>query len=269
MAANAVFAPPRVVDDLDQCDFYHTMDLPRYGTVQGQWDLRSGVREYLGGVDFRAKRVLDVGTASGCLAFWMENAGATVVGYDLSDAFDWDIVPFGGVDVRAEQASRKRHIARLNNSFWLAHRALGSSARVAYGSVYAIPDALGAFDIAVFGSILLHLRDPFRALEQALALTRETAIVTDVLPRRALLLPLFARWFGACTFFLPDGRVKAPSDSWWLLTPALIVRMLGVLGFGSCQVTFHKQPYGGRSRRLYTVVGRRTAGFGQTQREPR
>ncbi len=269
MSANDVFAPSRIVEDLDQCDFYHTMDLPRHGTIKGQWDLRAGVREYLGGVDFRAKRVLDVGTASGYLAFWMESAGATVVGYDLSDAFDWDIVPYAGVDVRAEQLSQKRHIARLNNSFWFAHRALGSSVRVAYGSVYAIPEAIGAVDAAVFGSILLHLRDPFRALEQALGLTRETAIVTDALPRRAVLVPLLARWLGPCKFFLPDGRVQAPKVSWWLLTPAVIVRMLGVLGFESCKVTFHKQLYFGRRQRLYTVVGRRTASFGQTRREPR
>lgn len=255
-----VFARPWVVESLDECEFYHTMDLPRYGTVQGQWDLRVGLGEYLGRVDFRAKRVLDVGTASGCLAFWMERAGAEVVGYDISDAFDWDVVPFDGLDVDAEQSTRKKHIARLNNSFWLAHRALRSSVQVAYGSVYAIPETIGRFDVAVLGSILLHLRDPFRALEQALRLTRETVVVTDALPRRSLLVPAVARWFGPCAEFLPNGATRTPTDSWWRLTPALVVRMLGVLGFGNTRVTLHSQLFKGRPQRLFTVVGQRAAG---------
>jgi hypothetical protein len=41
------------------------MDLPGYGTMPGEWNLRAGVREYLGGVGLRGKRVLEVGTASG------------------------------------------------------------------------------------------------------------------------------------------------------------------------------------------------------------
>jgi len=40
-----------------------------------------------------------------------------------------------------------------------------------------------------------------------------------------------ARWFGPCAEFLPDGATRTPTDSWWRLTPALVVRMLGVLGF--------------------------------------
>ena len=258
-----MFARPRTVESLAECAFYHTMDLPGFGTVEGQWDLRSGIRDYLGRVELRGKRVLDVGTASGCLAFWMESQGADVVGYDISEAFDWDVVPYAGVDTDAQRAERRGHIARLNNSFWLARRALGSSVRAAYGSVYAIPDGLGEFDVAVLGSILLHLREPFRALEQALRLTRETAIVTDVLPRRSLLVPAVARWFGPCAEFLPDGRAGAPDDSWWRITPALVVRMLGVLGFGETSVTVHSQPFQGRPQRLFTVVGRRAVPLGE------
>ncbi len=259
MHEDSVFARPRTVESLAECAFYHTMELPGFGTVQGQWDLRAGIRDYLGGVELRGERVLDVGTGSGCLAFWMERQGADVVGYDISDAFDWDVVPYAGVDTDAERAERRRHIAMVNNSFWLARRALGSSVRAAYGSVYAISEELGEFDVVVLGSILLHLRDPFRALEQALPRARETAIVTDVLPRRSLLVPPVARWFGPCAEFLPDGRAGAPSDSWWRITPALVVRMLSVLGFGDTAVTVHSQPFQGRPQRLFTVVGTRTA----------
>lgn len=259
MATDEAFAAPRFVDDIRDCDFYHTMDLPGFGVVSGQWDLRAGVREYLGSTELDGKRVLDVGTASGFLAFWMERAGARVVGYDLSELDDWDVVPFASVDVAADRTARKGQIRRVNNSFWLAHRLLKSSVRVAYGSVYHIPEGIGRFDVAVFGSILLHLRDPFLALERALRLTGETAIVADVVPRRALLVPPLARWIGPSMDFLPDARTCAPRDSWWRPTPAAVVRMLGVLGFANCTVTYHTQRYTGKATRLYTVVGRRTA----------
>jgi 2-polyprenyl-3-methyl-5-hydroxy-6-metoxy-1,4-benzoquinol methylase len=88
-----LYAQPRDVTNLGNCDFYHTMDLPGYGTVEGGWDLRGSVREYLGGVSFTGKRVLDVGKASGFLTFHMESQGAEVVAYDLSEYHGWDVIP--------------------------------------------------------------------------------------------------------------------------------------------------------------------------------
>ena len=37
---NSLLAPPRQVERLEDCLFYHTMDLPGFGVVRGQWDLR-------------------------------------------------------------------------------------------------------------------------------------------------------------------------------------------------------------------------------------
>jgi SAM-dependent methyltransferase len=258
MSHEGLYATPRVVEHVDDCYFYHTMDLPGTGTVAGPWDLRSGVRKYLGGVELRGKRVMDVGTASGFLAFFMERAGADVVAYDLSEEEDWDVVPFAGFDVEAERAARRRQIRQLNNSFWFAREAFASKVKLAQGSVYAFPQGLGPFDVAVFGSILLHLQDPFRALQGALSLTKELVIVTDVLPRRVLLVPFLARWFGPCLHFLPDAAAQGPKDSWFLLTPRAVIQMVGVLGFTDCRLSFHTQLYGGKPSRLFTVVGRRT-----------
>jgi len=76
-------------------------------------------------------------------------------------------------------ADRKTIINRLNNAYWLAHRLLQSKARVVYGSVYAIPAAIGPVDIAVYGAVLLHLRDPFLALQNGLKLTTHSVIVAE------------------------------------------------------------------------------------------
>ena len=67
-----LYASPRNVQNLSDCFFYHTMELPGIGVVEGQWDLRGRLDDYLGGVPLVGRRVLDVGSASGFLSFEME-----------------------------------------------------------------------------------------------------------------------------------------------------------------------------------------------------
>ena len=52
------YAEPREVTSLDECYFYHSMEIPGYGFVRGPWDHREGVDAYLGNVDLQGKRVL-------------------------------------------------------------------------------------------------------------------------------------------------------------------------------------------------------------------
>lgn len=260
------YASPRLVDNREECFFYHTMELPQVGLVQGIWDLRGGVREYLGGVDVRGKRVLELGPASGFVTFHMEGQGADVVGCDLCETDAWDIVPYAGLDLAAEASRRSKHIRLLNSSFWLSHRLVGSKARIIYGPVYTLPPEAGPFDVAVFGSILLHLRDPFLALQRALSLTRETVVVTDMMsryrprlldaPRR--ILPRKLRRPGMT--LVPDYTLGAPRDTWWRLDPDIVRHFLGILGFDTVSVTYHKQRFQGRWLPLFTVVGKRTRG---------
>jgi len=254
-----VYAAPRTVTDLAACDFYHSMEIPGYGEVEGEWDLRGGEAAYLGNVDVRGKRVLEIGTASGFMCFYMERAGGEVVAFDLSPNQDVDAVPFAGSDHARQAEALRTHVARINNGFWLAHAAHGSRARVAYGSVYAPPPGLGTFDVSTFGSVLLHLRDPFLALQNVLGRTRETVVVTDVGVRTAFRLPLRAsQVLGGPLFFRPDASTGEPRVTWWRLTPQVVQRMIAVLGFERSDVTHHSQTFNGRKRGLFTVVGHRT-----------
>src|SRR5262249_17375827 len=151
------------ISDVRACDFYHTIDLPGGNALIGDWDLRGNIDRYLGRTNFHGKRVLDVGSASGFLTFHMERQGADVVSYDLSEDYLWDFVPFAGMDFRDVASEYRGKIKRINHGYWFCHRAFGSKARKVYGTVYNIPDTIGPVDIAVFGSILLHVRDPFLA----------------------------------------------------------------------------------------------------------
>jgi SAM-dependent methyltransferase len=271
-----IYAEARQVGELRACYFYQSVELPGLGLVQGEWDLRAGVEAYLGGVELRGKRVLELGTASGFLCFEMERRGAEVVAYDLSAQDEWDIVPYGGRIPVELLKQRQTLIEQINNAWWLSHRLLGSKARVVYGNIYDLPAEIGEVDISTFGSILLHVRDPFLALQRAAALTRETMVVTEALPvfwRSPLMAPLrllgsmerrIPTYLTPALDFLPDPERGEPWDTWWNFSPALVERFLKILGFGRTRITFHQQPYyygegreRMRMRRLFTVVGRR------------
>lgn len=250
-------APPSP-PPIEQCYFYHTTAIPGHGTVEGEWDLSAGIHDYLGTVDFNGRRVLDVGAATGFLTFAMERAGGTVTSYDLSPELAWDIVPLSGIDAAEHARARKAHIGAINNGYWLCHAAEGSSARMAHGTVYAIDEALGPFDISVFGSILLHLRDPFLALHNAAQVTTQTMIVTELLPGAHVLSRLVAGLLGRSMRFKPRFKKNGPWETWWNLPPRVVVEFLGVLGFEKTVVTYHRQPLKGRPMPMYTVVATRT-----------
>jgi SAM-dependent methyltransferase len=269
MSQGSVYVEPREVESLDDCFFYHTMEIPGVGLVTGGFDLRAGVSDYLGGIGLQHKRVLEIGPGSGFLTFEMERRGASVVAYDLSDEEGtWDVVPYGGEPSEDNEAERHLSLRRLNNGFWFAHSRHGSKARVVYGSVYDVPEAIGAVDVATFGCVLLHLRDPFLALQRGLRLTRETVIITEAfqvhLASAARCLPswlhtLLARnhRIPAHLGFLPRPNKMQPADSWWRLTPWTLGRMVGVLGFDVDRVTIHTQPNQGKPTTMFTLVARR------------
>lgn len=253
------YASTRLVGNIKDCHFYHTTDLPGHGVIEGEWDLRAGIDSYLGGVSCRGKRVLEVGTASGFVCFALERQGAEVVAFDLSAEELADVVPFAQIDVGQRVRQHQSHIGRLNNAFWLCHRLFDSQARLVHGNVYAIPAGIGPVDVATFGCVLLHLRDPFLALAGALRLTQETVIVTEPLVIRSWLKRLILkRFIGPSVLFCPDFRTATPSTTWWVLTPETVARFLGVLGFEETTLTYHTQLFQGQPVRLFTMVGRRT-----------
>jgi hypothetical protein len=256
---NAIWAEPRDITDLDDCYFYHTMEIPGYGIVQGEWDLRGGEADYLGKVRLEGKRVLEIGTASGFLCFAMERMGADVVTYDISDEQELDIVPYPGLDIEQRIAEWRKHNRRLNNGFWLAHRAFKSRARALHGTVYDIPEDIGRFDVCTFGSILLHVRDPFLALQRASSHVEEAIIVTDVVPklRGKIISAVELLTDSRLVRFVPNARKMKAPETWWHFSPRLISEYLQILGFSNIAISYHRQKCGTRAAKLYTVVGRR------------
>jgi SAM-dependent methyltransferase len=245
------YADPRVVTDVESCFFYHRMEIPGVGVVGGHWDLRDTIDDYLAGHGFEGQRVLDVGSASGFVSFEMERRGADVVSFDMAPDGRWDVVPLAGLDVEAAFAKKRREWISLTNAYWLAHAALKSKARVFYGDIYDLPEGLGTFDVVFLGSVLLHLRDPFAALQSAARRAADTMIVTDMAYEAS----------GPQVEFMPTRQ--GPADTWWRLSEQCVARMLDVLGFDVSHVKHsrHVSPHEAEPRTFdfFSIVARRTA----------
>jgi SAM-dependent methyltransferase len=219
-----LYADPRVVDDPSQCVFYHAMDLPGGAVAPGNWDLRGRFEEYTANVDFLGKRVLDVGTASGFLTFEAEKRGAEVVSFDSSSPEMHIGLPY--LEVRRRGKSNPdaaKMFEPLRNGYWYAHRAYSSKARCHYGDIYDLPEALGEFDIALVGQILVHLRDPIGALTSIARRCRNQLVITE---------GIYASDHPAALFLGHHGDSQQNTyNTWWHYSPGLYRNILEILGF--------------------------------------
>jgi tRNA (mo5U34)-methyltransferase len=189
-------SPPAVTtEEVQSVLWYHTIDLGHGIVTPGWFDLRPVVA-HMPWPDVRGKRCLDIGTYDGFLAFELERRGAAqVIAIDIADHTLWDWPP----DVRATGAENLTALAgpEKGAGFAIAKRALGSRVEREVMSVYDLTPERpgGTFDVITCGSLLLHLRDPMRALEAILTvcqgrlLSSETINLglTALLPRTPVL----------------------------------------------------------------------------------
>jgi tRNA (mo5U34)-methyltransferase len=136
----------------------------------GHFDLRPVV-EKLPWPDITGNRCLDVATYDGFFAFEMERRGASsVLATDIRSHEDWDWPPAirsKGPDQLAKLAGEKGF------GFEIAKEYLDSAVEKQVISVYDLePGTVGMFDFVFCGSLLLHLRDPLRALESIRSVCR-------------------------------------------------------------------------------------------------
>jgi hypothetical protein len=219
------------------------MDIPGLGLVQGQWDLRPIVDQYLGGVSFADRRVLEIGPASGFLTVEMEKRGASVVAIEVPDDPGWDFVPYPPAVMNNVYASRRHHMARIKNSFWLTHAAFKSKAQLLYADAYHLPDELGTFDIAVMGALLLHCHSPLQIVEQCARRARTLIIADRLIPE------LEGR--PVCRLVpTPENRAW---DTWWQFSTDFFTQFLRVMGFSGRTTTYQHERHG----MLFTIVATR------------
>jgi tRNA (mo5U34)-methyltransferase len=222
--------------------WYHSIEISPGVVTPGAFDLRPIV-DRLPWPEVRGKRCLDVGTSDGFLAFELERRGAAeVVAVDIPahEQWDWEL-PF-----RERGPEYMRYVAgpTLGAGFRVARELLGSSVHPEPGSVYDLdPDSIGQFDVVVCGSLLLHLRDPLRALKAIHGVCRGEFLCTNQIE---LGLSLLHRR-------RPLARLDGTSGltQWWLPNRAANLQMLLASGFEPIrESSLYSIPYGPRHPRV-------------------
>ncbi len=209
---------------LSELVFYHSIDIRPGVATKGWWDLRHAL-PLMPFPDVRGKRCLDIGTWDGFYAFELERRGASeVVALDVADLSEVDYPPEARADTSFNKSATG--LQPRNAGFHLIHELLGSKVVFRHGNIYDLdPADIGTFDVVVLGSLLVHLRDPVRALDAVRqVLTPHGALLsvdyvhpsTHLLARRK---PIF------------ELRGEGTDFQWWLASDAGYRQLLKVGGF--------------------------------------
>jgi tRNA (mo5U34)-methyltransferase len=200
-------------------EWYHTIELAPGVETDGYFDLRKVAQQVLP-ASLEGARCLDVATFDGFWALEMLRRGAReVVGIDILDPRLWDW-PYGSDDsVLAAVGARKG----AGEGFEIVMDALGHRVERREQSVYELdPADIGRFDFVYVGSLLLHLREPVRAIEAVRSVCGERALFVDAID------PVLTR--------LHPRRPVASFDGlgrpwWWKPNVKAIERMIMSGGF--------------------------------------
>jgi SAM-dependent methyltransferase len=213
--------------------WYHSIEVAPGVVTPGLIDLRDIAPRVLPG-SLEGRRALDVGTFDGFWAFELERRGAETIAIDVGTAEEAEWPPHARVRLRAEAEAMG---VELGLGFSLAAQALGSSARRVVCDVYDLePDVVGGpVDVAFVGALLLHLRDPVRALERLHATLAPGGVLILLEPfavRQTLLHPS-----------APVARFEAhlTAFNWWVANVAALRAWVRAAGFRTTQVRgFHR-----------------------------
>ncbi len=202
-----------------QQDWYHVLELAPGEATNGWFDLRPYVHLYGLPENMDGMRALDVGTWDGFWAFEMERRGADVVALDLD--FESDL------DFPARRRPESIREEPRGQGFRLAKGILGSNVERVDCSIYdARPEELGTFDVVLCGSVLIHLRDQYLALERIAGLCSDLFITAEEYDRASSLIPF------------PVSRYRADRESdvvFWLPAARTWRRMVWSAGFDSVE----------------------------------
>jgi tRNA (mo5U34)-methyltransferase len=211
---------PTLAEEIAALDWYHTIEVAPGVETPGWHDCRPIVGQIPFPASLEGKRCLDVGSFDGYWAFEMERRGAAeVVAIDVNDPELWDWPYRSDPKVIADIGRRKAE----GRGFQIVHRELGSSVDRLDLSVYDVDEEnVGRFDLIYLGSLLVHLREPVRALEALREICDGTMIVVDGID-----LPLSIRHprLPVANF---DGLGR---PWWWYPNQAGLARMVHVGGF--------------------------------------
>jgi 2-polyprenyl-3-methyl-5-hydroxy-6-metoxy-1,4-benzoquinol methylase len=118
--------------------------------------------------------------------------------------------------------------------FNLVQEAFGLNVRYVQKSIYELDATFGQFDLVVYGSLLLHLRDIFGAIDRIRSVCQGESIIAAA--------AMDNRQFDdkACCEFIGSKTIDEAGEYWvyWRLNAMTLEKMLLAAGFSkACQVS--------------------------------
>jgi SAM-dependent methyltransferase len=187
-------------EELKKYNFYHIIQLTENLYTQGYEEylpIQEVALKALRTIEFKNKRVLDIGCRDGLFSFEAEKLGAQeVIGIDND-------LSIGAVNLLIPHFQSKVKMYELN-------------------VMDLKPETFGMFDVVIFPGVLYHLRYPFWALKlikdvlhQGGQLIIETAVLVDDNQRAMLFCPIGSESpyeDTSCTFFNMKGLIDTLSS---------------------------------------------------------
>ena len=215
-------SPAELQRKVDELLWYHTIDVAPGVNTKGMFDNRHSL-SMIPFPDVEGKRCLDIGTWDGLYAYEMERRGAAeVVALDVPDLSDVDYPPEARNDPSFDvhQTAEQPRPA----GFELLHDLFDSKVQWKAGNIYDVnPEELGTFDVVVIGSLLVHLRDPVRALDAVRTVTKGELLVADYVDTAIAIRTRKRAMF--------ELRGLGRDFQWWLASDPGLRRLLYVGGF--------------------------------------
>ena len=233
--------------------WYHSIEVAPGVVTPGVVDLRTVAPKLLP-ADLSGRRALDLGTFDGFWAFEMEARGAAVQALDLDAVDDAEWPPLNRERLRARTADWEVNLGR---GFAIAAELRGSKAERVIGNIYDLEAGMlgGPVDLAFCGALLLHLRDPVRALERVLSVLAPGGELRLFEPISGPLTLLHPR--------RPAARFQPVETdfNWWVPNLAGLRDWLLAAGFASVErLAIARPPASGRGMKMtYAGLLARTA----------
>jgi hypothetical protein len=255
------------------CSFYHVQEIPGLTKpTVGPFDLRKNIDQLLGNCTFKNKKVLELGPASGFITFYLESLGAKMTCIDLSIKKDkWDIVPHANKNWKKNQLYGLKALSKCRNAFWFAHKQHKSKAKLIETHINNLPQSTPIHDYGIVATVLLHIQNPFLALQKMSSKVKERMIISDFIDDMGTVSSnkfklsniskyVLRKYFHKDTFtkFLPQGgKTNLNYNTWWKLSTATIIEMMNILGFEKEKYLEHIQYCNNKPIDMYTIVFKR------------
>jgi 2-polyprenyl-3-methyl-5-hydroxy-6-metoxy-1,4-benzoquinol methylase len=178
---------------------YHKIDLGDGLFINGEYDINKVLDSYGLPEDLEGMTVLDIGTATGFFAFECARRKGQVTAIDL-----WNPYPFNEIK-----------------------KALGLEIEYVQKSIYDLDPSFGQFDLVICGSLLLHLRDVFGAIEKIREVCAGMAIISTASNEDAQCAHV------ACCEFAGIKASDGDYSTYWRVNGMTLTKMLLASGFSS------------------------------------